>query len=171
MSTISLPPAASAATPRLGRSAVSLGFTAAAAVGRFELQVCGQCEAVQYPPREACHGCLSEKLQWRPQSGTGELLARTVLHHSHDPYFAKRLPWQVGMVRLDVGPTVLVHLPAGGPKPPARVWVSARLDRAGRGVLVASATEDGADLSSDRRLQELTSPLPTAGESAPKVTK
>jgi len=146
-----------AAIPRGGRSRVSLGFTAAAALGRFELQVCSQCEAVQYPPREACYQCLSERLVWKPQNGAGELLSRTVLHHSHDPYFGKRLPWHVGMVRLDCGPTVLAHLPAVAPKPPARVWVSARLDRAGQGVLVASETEDDVDLSNDCRLREMTS--------------
>ena len=45
--------------PPGGRSRVALGMTAAAALGRFELQVCRDCEAVQYPPREACHKCLS----------------------------------------------------------------------------------------------------------------
>ena len=144
-------------TPRSLRSRVSQGLTSAAAVGRFELQVCGQCAAVQYPPRETCVRCLSPRLAWQLQSGAGELLARTVLHHSHDPYFRARLPWTIGLVRLDSGPTVLVHLPQEAPLPPARVWVSARLDRSGEGVLVASKTKEGADLNDDRRLRELTS--------------
>ncbi len=150
-------PEALPAIPRSPRSRVALGLTAAAAVGRFELQVCSRCEAVQYPPRETCHRCLSDSLVWKQQIGAGELLARTVLHHSHDPYFRARLPWYVGMVRLESGPTVLVHLPEAAPAPPARVWVSARLDRGGMGVLVASETEDGADLNSDRRLREMMS--------------
>ena len=41
--------------PPGARSRVALGLTAAAAEGRFELQVCVDCGAVQYPPREACH--------------------------------------------------------------------------------------------------------------------
>ena len=43
------------------RGRVALGMTAAAAEGRFELQVCEDCGAVQYPPREACHRCLSPR--------------------------------------------------------------------------------------------------------------
>jgi NAD(P)-dependent dehydrogenase (short-subunit alcohol dehydrogenase family)/uncharacterized OB-fold protein len=152
-----VPPMTIPVTPRSLRSRVAQGLTAAAAIGRFELQVCSRCEAVQYPPREACERCLSGSLLWRPQSGAGELLSRTRLHHSHDPYFRERLPWAVGMVRLDRGPTVLAHLPQHAPAPPARVWVSARLDRSGMGVLVASERKDGSDLNDDRRLREMTS--------------
>ena len=39
--------------PPWARSRAALGLTAAAALGRFELQVCEECQAVQYPPREA----------------------------------------------------------------------------------------------------------------------
>ena len=60
--------------PPGGRSRTALAMTAAAAEGRFALQVCKECAAVQYPPREACHRCLSVKLQWRTQGGEGELL-------------------------------------------------------------------------------------------------
>ena len=41
--------------PPWARSRVALGLTAAAAEGRFELQVCARCGRTQYPPREACH--------------------------------------------------------------------------------------------------------------------
>ncbi len=45
------------------RGRVALGMTAAAAEGRFELQQCDDCGAVQYPPREACHRCLSPRAE------------------------------------------------------------------------------------------------------------
>ena len=83
------------------RGRVALGMTAAAAEGRFELQVCDDCGAVQYPPREACHRCLSTALKWREQSGEGELLSQTMLAHSNDLFFRERLPWRLGLVRLD----------------------------------------------------------------------
>ena len=82
--------AAATLLPPAARSRVALGLTAAAALGRFELQTCLECGAVQYPPREACHRCLSVKLQWRQQPYTGELLARTILFHSNEPYFRER---------------------------------------------------------------------------------
>src|SRR5207248_6917450 len=72
--------------PPWARGRVALGMTAAAAEGRFELQVCKDCTAVQYPPRDACHRCLSPQLRWTPQTGAGELLSETVLHHSNDPF-------------------------------------------------------------------------------------
>ncbi len=55
--------------PPGGRSRAALGLTAAAAEGGFALQVCADCAAVQYPPREACHRCLSVKLRWRTTWG------------------------------------------------------------------------------------------------------
>lgn len=48
--------------PPYARSRVALGLTAAAAEGRFELQVCDDCGTTQYPPREACRKCLSTQL-------------------------------------------------------------------------------------------------------------
>ena len=66
--------------PPWARGRVALGMTAAAAEGRFELQVCEDCNHVQYPPREACHHCLSPSLQWRAQSGEGQQLALPISH-------------------------------------------------------------------------------------------
>jgi NAD(P)-dependent dehydrogenase (short-subunit alcohol dehydrogenase family)/uncharacterized OB-fold protein len=142
--------------PPGSRSRVALGLTAAAALGRFELQVCRDCGAVQYPPREACHACLSERLAWREQDGAGELLAETRLHHSNDLFFRERLPWRLGMVRLDAGPTVVVHLHGDVSAAPARVRVGARLDRAGQAVLVAFPIDEVENMADDRQLREMT---------------
>ena len=149
---INLPPSA--------RSRVALGLTAAAAMGRFELQKCLGCGAVLYPPREACSQCASERLRWREQSGTGELLAGTTLHHSNDLFFRERLPWRLGLVKLDTGPTLMVHLHGGVPLPGdasrTPVRVSARLDRAGQAVLIAFASEDALNMADDPMLREMT---------------
>jgi NAD(P)-dependent dehydrogenase (short-subunit alcohol dehydrogenase family)/uncharacterized OB-fold protein len=142
--------------PPGGRSRVALGLTAAAALGRFELQLCRDCGAVQYPPREACHACLSERLAWREQDGSGELLAQTRLHHSNDLFFRERLPWRLGMVRLDAGPTVVVHLHGEVSAAPARVRVGARLDRAGQAVLVAFPIDGVDSMADDLQLREMT---------------
>jgi NAD(P)-dependent dehydrogenase (short-subunit alcohol dehydrogenase family)/uncharacterized OB-fold protein len=142
--------------PPGARSRAALGLTAAAALGRFELQVCRDCGAVQYPAREACGNCLSERLRWTPQDGAGELLADTTLHHSHDLYFRDRMPWRIGMVRLDVGVTVVAHLHGAVPAPPARVRVTARLDRAGQGVLIALPIDEVPNMADDRQLREMT---------------
>jgi len=142
--------------PPWARSRVALGLTAAAAEGRFELQVCARCGRTQYPPREACHACLADELDWREQTGTGELIAETSLQHSHDPYYRERLPWRLGMVRLDCGPTVIVHLHGDVPPPPARLRVGARLDKAGMAVLIGFPAQETPHMADDRQLREMT---------------
>jgi NAD(P)-dependent dehydrogenase (short-subunit alcohol dehydrogenase family)/uncharacterized OB-fold protein len=142
--------------PPAARSRVALGLTAAAALGRFELQQCRDCGTVQYPPREACQQCLSVHLLWESQSGAGELLSDTVLHHSNDLFFRERLPWRLGLVQLDCGPIVVAHLHGGVPPAPARVRVAVRLDRAGQAVLVALPEKETSNMADDRQLREFT---------------
>lgn len=142
--------------PPWARSRVALGLTAAAAEGRFELQVCERCATVQYPPREACCRCLHTCLPWRLQDGRGSLLAATTLHHSHDLFFRERLPWRLGLVHLDAGPSVVAHLHGDVPQGPARVRVTAKLDKAGQAVLVAFPEQEVPFMSDDRQLRELT---------------
>ena len=142
--------------PPGSRSRVALGLTAAAAQGRFELQQCADCGRVQYPPREACENCLSIRVPWRKQDDAGELLAETTLHHSNDLFFRERLPWRLGLVRLECGPSVVAHLHADVRRAPARVRVAARLDRAGQAVLVALPSEETPNMADDRQLREFT---------------
>jgi NAD(P)-dependent dehydrogenase (short-subunit alcohol dehydrogenase family)/uncharacterized OB-fold protein len=143
--------------PPSARGRVALGITAAAAEGRFELQVCEDCATVQYPPREACHRCLSPRLRWREQGGAGELLSATTLHHSNDLFFRERLPWRLGLVHLDAGPTLMVHLHGEVGEAPARVTVGARLDRAGQAVLIGFPDPGSAHMADDKMLREMTS--------------
>src|SRR5262245_21491454 len=153
---INLPPSA--------RSRVALGLTAAAAMGRFELQRCADCGTVPYPPREACPRCASTRLRWREHGGAGELLADTTLHHSNDLFFRERLPWRLGLVKLDGGPTLMVHLHNGvqpNDREVTRVQVAARLDRAGQAVSIAMPAEDSPDMANDPMLREMTND-PTA---------
>ena len=143
--------------PPWARGRTALGMTAAAAEGRFELQVCQECQAVQYPPREACHRCLSPALKWREQSGEGELLSQTTLAHSNDLFFRERLPWRLGLVHLDSGPTLMVHLHGEVGDAPSPVRVGARLDRAGQAVLIGFPKEGSAHMADDKMLREMTS--------------
>jgi NAD(P)-dependent dehydrogenase (short-subunit alcohol dehydrogenase family)/uncharacterized OB-fold protein len=153
---IAPPPNPKPLLPPGARSRAALGLTAAASLGRFELQVCGACGTVQYPPREACHRCLSGELRWREQPGTGELIADTVIHHSNDLYFREHLPWRLGLVRLDAGPMAVVHLHGDCAPAPSRVRVGARLDKSGQGVLLAFPIDEVPNMADDRQLREMT---------------
>lgn len=151
--------------PPVPRSRISLGLTSAAARGTFELQVCRDCGAIQYPPREACRVCLSEKLDWTEQSGFGQLVAHTTLRHAMENYFRERLPWRLGIVKLEVAddlksphepPSLIVHLHGDCPDPPARVRMRAMLDRAGQAVLIALPEKDTPHMNDDPQMRELT---------------
>ena len=135
--------------PPASRSRVALRLTAAAAVGRLELQRCTRCLAVQYPPREACHRCLSVQLKWVLQPGLGQLISETTLFHSHEQYFRERLPWRIGLVKLDVGPVVVAHLHRSVPAAPAAVLLTARLDEAGQAALIARSPGETTEMSDD----------------------
>jgi len=139
--------------PPGSRSRRAQGLTAAAAEGRFELQVCQDCSAVQYPPREVCHACLSDQLQWRPADPSGRLLAVTTLHHSNDLYFRERLPWRVGTVQLDSGPSVVAHV-HGDCHEGEAVRLSLKLDRSGQAVMIALPTKATPHMEDDKTLRE-----------------
>jgi len=142
--------------PPASRSRVALGLTAAAARGRFALQVCLDCGTVQYPPREICRECLSHRLVWRPQDGRGELVTETILRNAQELFFRERLPWRIGVVRLDAGVNVIAYVHASVGRAPGRVRVEAALDRAGQAALVAVPEKGRPDLADDPKLRELT---------------
>lgn len=131
---LALPPPA--LLPPRARSRPALGLAAAAATGRFALQVCAACAAVQYPPREACHACLATDLPWRDLPRAGTLTALTTIRISADPYFRAHTPWRTGLIRMDAGPDAIAHLHAGL-TPGDRVRLALRLDKAGNGVMLA----------------------------------
>ncbi|MBV1697010.1 MAG: SDR family NAD(P)-dependent oxidoreductase [Hyphomicrobiales bacterium] len=142
--------------PPATRSRVALGLTAAAARGRFELQVCRDCGAVQYPPREVCRICLSQRLFWRRQDGMGELISDTTLHAAQELFFRERLPWRIGDVRLDSGVNVIAYVHHNVGAPPCRIRIEAALDRSGQAALVAMPERGRPALSDDPKLREMT---------------
>jgi uncharacterized OB-fold protein len=102
----------------------------------MRLQRCTACGTALYPPREICAVCLSDQFAWDAEGDAeGEVLAETVLHHSHEPAMRPKLPLRIGLVRLAAGPTVLCFLAdcAAGD----RVRVAAD----GQGLLTATRAE------------------------------
>jgi NAD(P)-dependent dehydrogenase (short-subunit alcohol dehydrogenase family)/uncharacterized OB-fold protein len=139
------------------RSRVALGLVRGAAQGRLELQRCAECSAIQYPPREACMRCLSQELEWTVMSGEGELVSETTLHHSQELFFRERMPWRLGLVRLAVGVSLVVHLDARCGPAPCPVMVEATLDRAGQAALVAKPAGRDTALADEPKLRDMTS--------------
>jgi NAD(P)-dependent dehydrogenase (short-subunit alcohol dehydrogenase family)/uncharacterized OB-fold protein len=144
--------------PPAARSRTAHGLTAAAAEGRFALQVCADCAAVVYPPRDACPLCLSARLPFKDVDPRGALLTQTTVRVSTDNYFRERLPWRVGLVKLDVGPTVLAHLHEDV-KESGRVRLIAALDRNGAAAMMALPDKDTPNMADDLELREFTCDL------------
>ena len=142
--------------PQGTRSRAAQGLTAAAAEGRFALQVCGDCGVAIYPPRDVCPCCLSPRIPFKDVPDGGMLLAETTIRTSIDPYFRERMPWRVGVVRLDCGPSLVAHL-HGDAREGARVRMALKLDRSGQAVTIALPDEDTPNMADDRELRELTS--------------
>lgn len=138
------------------RSRASMGLSAAAAEGRFMLQVCAECGTVQYPPRDACCGCLSVELPWQDIAPGGTLLAETTVRTSTNLYFRERAPWRTGSVKLDAGPVVICHV-HGDVEPRSRVVMQNRLDRSGQGVLLAVPETHTPNMEDDPQLRAMTS--------------
>ena len=111
---------------------------------------------VLYPPREMCCGCLSTELTWKETDPKGKLISETLLHHSHDLYFRERMPWRLGLIKLDAGPSLVTHLHGDISGPNDRVIVSSRLDRAGRGVFIATPEKETPNMADDKQLREMT---------------
>jgi uncharacterized OB-fold protein len=105
-------------------------------VSTLELPVCEACGTAQYPVREVCVRCLSDRLRRQPVKTGGVILARTVLHRSMDERFAPRLPLSIGSVKLDAGPVAIAVLD-GDLAPGARVQVRAMSGPERRTVLHA----------------------------------
>ena len=141
--------------PPAARSRAARGLAIAASQGRFALQVCADCARTQYPPRDACVGCLGARLAWRDVPTGGMLTAATIVRISTDPYFRQHTPWRMGTVRLDCGVDAMAHLHrdcvAGG-----KVTMALKLDKSGQGVMLAMPEADPNAMQSDPKLRELT---------------
>lgn len=142
-----LPPA------RRSRSAHFL--TQAAAEGRFALPCCEACGTFLYPVREACPSCLSADISMRDAPDTGTLMSRTAAEVPADNYFREHAPWHTGLVKLDCGPNVLVHLHAACTVD-ERVRLHLMLDKAGQAVFFAAPFKGKFDMMDDPQWRELT---------------
>ncbi len=141
--------------PPFARSRRALAFTAAAAEGRFVLQRCADCESVCYPAREICPKCWSPALRWDDMPDGGQMIAETTLRTSINTYFRERMPWRIGTVQLDAGPSVLAHI-HGDVNERSRVRVIARTDKSGQGVMIALPEKETPNMADDRQLRTLT---------------
>lgn len=109
--------------------------------GQLQLQVCGNCQQVNYPQRELCGSCLANALQWQAVADGGVVQSSTELHYSLEQEYAAHLPWPVASVLADCGPVIFAHLQPGL-EPGARVKLRIACDTADNRMLVALAENE-----------------------------
>ncbi|MFV0281926.1 MAG: SDR family oxidoreductase [Rhodoblastus sp.] len=142
-------------SPPGARSRTALGLAAAAAQGRFMLQVCAGCRKEIYPPRDACPACFAAMPPFCDVPDGGVLLAVTTVRTSTDAYYRERMPWRVGTVKLDCGPSVVAHV-HGDLDEGCRVKMTLKLDRSGQAAAFALPVKDTPDMADDKQLREMT---------------
>ena len=121
---------------RHGRLALAL--VAQAPEGVLSLLQCERCGRIDYPLRELCSNCLSDRLAWRRVDPSGTVLAVATLRRSNEPYFRDRLPMRIGSVQLDAGPVVIAWIEHEAVVAGTRVTVGVRLDASGDGSLIVA---------------------------------
>jgi short-subunit dehydrogenase/uncharacterized OB-fold protein len=141
--------------PQGVRSRTAHGLTAAAAEGRFALQVCADCGFVAYPPRDVCPRCWSARVPFQDVPPNGVLLVETTIRTSTDVYFRERTPWRIGTVALDCGPSFVAHL-HGEVREGERVRMTLHLDKSGNAVALAMPDRPTQHQEDDVQLRELT---------------
>ena len=71
---------------------------------------CEQCGLFQFPPRDLCSHCLSEAIIWESVQPFGVVLADTRIHYSLEEQLQKTVPNHIGLIKLDIGPTIFANL-------------------------------------------------------------
>ena len=137
------------------RSRAAHLLTQAAAEGRFALPACHACGAVHYPPRDACPKCLSAVIVLNDVSPLGVLVAVTTTRVSNDSYFRERMPWRIGTVVSDAGPSIIAHV-HGDVSEGDRVLMSWHLDKGGNAAVMALPEKETPHMADDRQLREMT---------------
>jgi len=89
-------------------------FWDAAAQQKLVIQRCKECNAWVWTPRPSCNECGSEKVEWTPMSGKGEVYSFTVIRQiagrAASQAFQNDIPYVVAWVDLDEGPRMITNI-------------------------------------------------------------
>ncbi len=89
-------------------------FWDAAAQNQLTIQRCQECKAWVWTPRPSCNECGSERVEWTPMSGKGEVYSFTVIRQvvgrAASKAFEPDIPYVVAWVDLDEGPRLITNI-------------------------------------------------------------
>jgi len=84
-------------------------YSSALAQGRLLFQTCA-CGQRWMPPRLLCSACLGSNWRWQAAEGGGRLQSWVVYHVAFHEAFRDRIPYNVALVQLDEGPSVITNV-------------------------------------------------------------
>jgi uncharacterized OB-fold protein len=89
-------------------------FWDAAAQNKLVMQHCNDCGAWVWTPRPLCNECGSERIEWTPMSGKGEIYSFTVIRQvvgrAASQAFQQDIPYVIAWVDLDEGPRMITNI-------------------------------------------------------------
>ena len=89
-------------------------FWDAAAQQKLIIQRCHDCNAWVWTPRPSCNECGSEKVEWTPMSGKGEVYSFTVIRQvvgrTTSKSFKPDIPYVIAWVDLAEGPRLITNI-------------------------------------------------------------
>jgi uncharacterized protein len=89
-------------------------FWDAAAQEELAIQRCQECAAWVWTPRPSCSECGSERVQWTPMSGRGQVYSFTVIRQivgrAASKAFEPDIPYVVAWVDLEEGPRLITNI-------------------------------------------------------------
>ena len=89
-------------------------FWDAAPQNQLVMQHCNDCGAWVWTPRPLCNECGSERIEWTPMSGRGEIYSFTVIRQvvgrAASQAFAQDIPYVIAWVDLDEGPRMITNI-------------------------------------------------------------
>jgi len=85
-------------------------FWAAARQAQLTAPECGDCGKLFFPPGACCPHCMSQKLGWKTLSGRGQVESWTVFHQLYYKGFAGELPYNVAVIRLEEGISMMSNV-------------------------------------------------------------
>ena len=90
-------------------------------------EVCNQCGAKLFPPRDVCPECSKPAYEPYTYSGRGTVYSYSTIFQAPVGY-EEFVPYTVALIRLDEGPLVSAHRP-GSSRALTRCWCAAALSR------------------------------------------
>jgi uncharacterized OB-fold protein len=81
---------------------------------RLLIPYCKACGKAHFYPRHACPSCWGEDYDWKPAVGTARIETHTRVMANPPSAFEHLLPFEIAIVELDEGVSMLTNIVGGG---------------------------------------------------------